>query len=259
MLNEFKAETTCRNTCLVWGASLQLNIKGCLVVVGTTSIYRSSRGNVADPSTFRAQNFHKYFFSPIAGPFPTIHYLGCKHNYQKSSVPADTILKKMGNWRSKGNELFLDWPSCPYTVSSLPPVTYPEWWVCQMQTIKSWEMSQISWESSSRERSELGKSNTIVKIQSKPATQENKPEKILYQAKELGGKKNQLPSQRVEMPQLRSIKEMLNSKSNKPRTITRIWYTMSLWIIYSGTYTHTHTLASSAAGTDINISWNNLM
>lgn len=71
MQNEFKVGATCRNKCLVWGASLWLNTKGCLVVVGTTSVYRSSRGNVSDPSTFGAQNFHKYLSSPTAGLFPT--------------------------------------------------------------------------------------------------------------------------------------------------------------------------------------------
>jgi hypothetical protein len=60
---------------------------------------------------------------------------------------------------------------------------------------------------------------------------------------------NQLPSQRVEMPQLGSTKEMLNSKFNTLRTITCICYTISLWITYSGIHTHkhTHTVASSAA------------
>lgn len=65
------------------------------------------------------------------------------------------------------------------------------------------------------------------------------------------------PAGGLEMPQLGSIKEMLNSKFNT-RTITYISYTMSLWITYSGIYIPLTppppTVASSASGTDINIS-----
>lgn len=60
-------------------------------------------------------------FPQLEDHFPTIHDVAFKMNCQESSKPANNILNKMGNERSRGNKLLLSCPACPSTVSSVTP------------------------------------------------------------------------------------------------------------------------------------------